>query len=395
MYKNISVLLDNSDYSLWSLDLSLDIAKNYDSVLVGNHAYAARLHEERFIQMEPGLPEKYQEPKELERQREIHDSLIEKGLTIISDSYLDVFQERCEARGVRYERKMCEGKNYDELVKDIQQSGYDLVAMGARGLGEVPTTQLGSVCERVARRIKVDTLITKNSLPLRGGHIVVGIDGSEEAFAAMQTALELKKTMDCKITVLSVYDPVFHYKVFDTISTVLSEEAGQVFRFKEQEKLHDEIIDAGIEKIYRDHLDRAAEMAKSAGLDVETQILPGKPYDAILNWLKGKEIALLLIGRVGVHCNNGLDIGSNSENLLRNAQCNILLTSRRVKPAESETGEHEEMEWEPGAIEMLNRAPGFVRKMIRGHIEANARKQGKKIITEQMMKEAKEKMMGG
>ena len=52
------------------------------------------------------------------------------------------------------------------------------------------------------------------------------------------------------------------------------------------------------------------------------------------------------------------------------------------------------MEWEPGATEMLKRAPGFVRKMIKGHIEANAAKEGITVITKEMMEQAKKKMMG-
>ena len=395
MYKNIFVLLDNSDYSLWSLDFSIELAGLYGSTLIGNHVYAARLHEDRFVQMEPGLPDRFQEPTELARQRGIHASLIERGLSIISDSYLDVFQEKCEEKKVPFVRKMMEGKNYSELVKDIQESSYDLVAMGAKGLGEVSTSQLGSVCERVTRRIGVDTIVMKNSTPIRDGNIAVGIDGSEQSFAAMQTAIDLHKRMGCKITVLAVYDPVFHYKVFENISEVLSEEAGEVFKFKEQEALHDEIIDAGIEKIYRDHMERAVKMAKDEGLEVEAKMLPGKPYDAILKWLKDNEQALLLVGKIGFHTNNGLDIGSNSENLLRNATCNVMLISRKVQPKMDENAEElEEIEWEPEALAMLERAPGFVQKMIRGHIEGNARKEGKTVITGAMMEAAKKRMMG-
>jgi len=392
MYQNILVMLDNSRYSLWGLDYSIEMAKSFGSTLVGNHVYASKLHEERFVQMEPGLPARYQEPDELQRQRDIHASLIEKGLQIISDSYLDVFMARCEERGVPYDRKTMEGKNYAELVKDIQGSSYDLVAMGAKGLGETPTTQLGSVCERVARRINVDSLVMKNDAPIKGGHVVVGIDGSEQSFAAMSAAIAMNKHLGCKVTAVSVFDPNFHYKAFSSIAEVLSEEAGQIFRFKEQEKLHEEIIDAGLEKIYRDHLDQAVGMAEKEGVKVEAELLSGKPYDEIYKWLEGKDVALLMLGKVGVHTYEGMDIGSNSENLLRNALCNVMLISRRVKPVEDGMETLEEIEWEPDAIEMLNRVPGFVRNMVRGHMEAQARKQGVKVITMQMMIDARSKM---
>lgn len=391
MFQNILVMLDNSRYSLWGLDNSLEIAKSFGSTLVGNHVYAARLHEKRFIQMEPGLPAKYQDPDELQKQRDIHADLIEKGLRIISDSYLDVFKTKCEQVGVPYDRKTMEGKNFAEIVKDVQSSSYDLVAMGAKGLGETPSTQIGSVCERVARRINVDTLVMKNDIPIKGGHVVVGVDGSEQSFAAMSAAIAMGKHLECRVTALSVFDPNFHYKAFNSIAEILSEEAGQVFRFKEQERLHEEIIDSGLEKIYQDNLDRAVGMAGKEGVTVEAELLAGKPYDEILKWLDGKDVALLLLGKVGVHACEGLDIGSNAENLLRGAPCNIMLVSRRVKP-DAEDEPLDEMEWEPAALELLERVPGFVRNMVRGHMEAEARKHGAKSVTAQMMKDARAKM---
>ena len=391
MYRNILVMLDNSRYSLWGLDCSIELANKFGATLVGNHVYAARLHEKRFIQMEPGLPAKYQEPQELQKQRDIHAELIEKGLKVISDSYLDVFTSKCEERGIAYDRKTMEGKNYAELVKDIQNSSYDLVAMGAKGLGETPATQLGSVCERVTRRITVDALVMKNDTPIKGGHVVVGIDGSEQSFAAMRAAIAMNKRMGCKITALSVFDPHFHYKAFDSIAEVLSEEAGKVFRFKEQEKLHEEIIDSGLEKIYRDNLDLAVKMAEKEGAEVDSELLSGKPYDEMLKWLEGKNVALLALGKVGVHSCDGLDIGSNAENLLRNAPCNVMLVSRRVKP-EPEEEVLDEMEWEPEALELLERVPGFVRNMVRGHMDSYARRNGSKIVTAKMIKDARAKM---
>ncbi|VAX18973.1 hypothetical protein MNBD_NITROSPINAE01-1963 [hydrothermal vent metagenome] len=393
MYKNILVTLDNSRYSLWGLDYALDMAKSFGSKLVGNHVYAARLHEKRFIQMEPGLPAEFQNPEEMQKQRDIHAELIEKGLSVISDSYLDVFEARCEKRGIPYDRKSMEGKNYSELVKDIKDSSYDLVALGARGLGEVDTTQIGSVCERVTRRIGVDTLVMKNGVPIKGGHIVVGIDGSEQSFAAMQSAVAMSKHLGCKVTALSVFDPHFHYKAFDSIAEVLSEEAGETFKFKDQERLHKEIIDSGLERIYEDHLKSANTMAERLGVKINSELLEGKPYDAILKWLEvHDDVALLLLGKIGVHSDDELDIGSNSENLLRNASCNVMLISRRERPEEGVDTLQDDMEWTNEALELLNRVPGFVRNMVRGHMEAQARKADAPKVTAEMMKTARSKM---
>jgi len=220
----------------------------------------------------------------------------------------------------------------------------------------------------------------------------VGIDGSEQSFGAMRAAIAMHKHLDCRVTALTVFDPHFHYKAFDSIAEVLSEEAGEKFRFKDQERLHKEIIDSGLEKIYQDHLDTAIAMAGREGVEIESEILAGKPYDAILGWLEGRDIALLLLGKIGAHSDNELDIGSNAENLLRNAPCNVMLISRKEKPVSDEALSEPEMEWTDDAIELLNRVPGFVRNMVRGHMESNARKLGKTKITAEMMVEARKKI---
>src|ERR1700757_3036107 len=145
MYKHIYVPVDNSDYSNRAIDLGVELARAFGARLTGCHVYAARLHDYRFKQMEYTLPEEYKDENELERQRKIHDSLIAMGLQLISESYLDVMAKKAEAAGLPFERKMIDGKHYKALVEDALASDYDLVVMGALGMGAVKDSQLGSV----------------------------------------------------------------------------------------------------------------------------------------------------------------------------------------------------------------------------------------------------------
>ncbi|MFQ5938283.1 MAG: hypothetical protein ACE5LB_17915, partial [Acidiferrobacterales bacterium] len=65
--------------------------------------------------------------------------------------------------------------------------------------GAVRDSLIGSVCERVVRRTQVDTLVVKQPVPqheLPPGPIVVGVDGSPQSFAGLQTAIELGKRLD-------------------------------------------------------------------------------------------------------------------------------------------------------------------------------------------------------
>ena len=50
-----------------------------------------------------------------------------------------------------------------------------------------------------------------------------------------------------------------------------------MFRFKEQERLHEELIDDGIAKIYQAHLNVAVSVAEDQGAEIVTELLAGKP----------------------------------------------------------------------------------------------------------------------
>ena len=72
-------------------------------------------------------------------------------------------------------------------------------------------------------------------------------------------------------------------------------------------------------------------MAKDAGVEINSVLMDGKPYDQILKFIFKEQPSLLIVGRTGVHSANGLDIGSTTENLLRLSPCNILLTGGKFR----------------------------------------------------------------
>jgi len=237
MYKHVYVPVDNSEHSNRAIDLAVELGRAFGARLTGSHVYAARLHDYRFKQMEYTLPEEYKDENELERQRKIHDSLIAMGLQLISESYLDVMRARAEAAGLAFTAKMMDGKHYKALIEDTLASDYDLVVMGALGMGAVRDSQLGSVTERFVRRVERDTLVVRNPNAVDDGQgaIVVGLDGSPQSFHGLKIGLALSKALGRPVHAIAVYDPYLHYAMFNGIVGVLNEKASKIFRFKEQE----------------------------------------------------------------------------------------------------------------------------------------------------------------
>ena len=427
MYREVFVPVDNSQHAYWAVDRAIEICKRSEGRITGNHVYAARLHDVRFRQLETGLPAQFQSAKEIKRQRKIHDKLIEKGLQLISDSFLDQTAKSCDAAGVPLTRQLLEGIHYEEVVREanrglgrlpsligfdpniadkydggetvrsdviVDEDGriiaedeeqdeklagssgreYDLLVIGAHGIGKQPSSQLGGMVSRVIRQVEKDTLIVKDDRALAGGDWIVCIDGSSYAYKAMRQTLEMAREFGAKLHVCSAFDVEYHHAVFGNIKDILSVQASKVFKFEEQEELHNNIIDKGLLKLAQANLKRAQVMAEDfPDVEVETQILVGKPFQCILQWVEEINPSLLIFARHGGHRIEGTDMGSQAENLCRLVQTNILLIGiTDVRPddipwieEDGETG----LEWAPEAEVRILRVPPFALGIARKAVE--------------------------
>ncbi len=304
MYNSIHVPLDNSDHSNAAMQLGVALGEAFDARLVGSHVYAAKLHDVRFKQMEFTLPDEYKEETELEKQRKIHDALIARGLHLISDSYLDQMGTLSEEKGLNFERKHFDGRNFEALVGDIREDDYDLVIMGALGQGAVRDSQVGSVCERILRRTEVDSLVIRNA-DVDGfgsaGDIAVALDGSAHSYGALKGAIALAAKTGKNIQVVAV--------------------------------LGDSAVEA---ELLNKHLEVAAKLVEKAGLTATTKALTGETIASLRDYMVDAKPWALALGRVGID-GRSEDIGSTTDNLLRVASANLLITSQSWRPgAEAE-----------------------------------------------------------
>jgi len=451
MYREVFVPVDNSPHSDWAVDRAIELAAAWGGRLTGSHVYAARLHDIRFRQLETGLPAKFQTPEEIKRQRKVHDKLIEKGLQLISDSFLDQVEKRCAARGVPLVRQLLEGINYEELVKEINRGAgqlpsligfdpniaahydggdkvrsdvrlgadgrivgedeaqaekvagstgrqYDILVIGAHGIGRQPLSQLGGVVARVARGVERDLLVVRNDRPLTGGKLLVCVDGSSYSYRAMQVGLELARQFKATLYVCSAFDVEYHHAVFGNIKDVLSERASKVFKFEEQEELHNNIIDKGLLKLSQANLKRAQVMAQAfPDVELVTQILIGKPFQVVLQWAEEIQPSLLLLGRHGGHRILGTDIGSQADNLLRLAPCNVLVTGTNgIKPEDipwiEEDGQAG-LPWAPEAEVRILRVPPFAQGIARRAVEEYVMEHGAELVTNRWLDDAIRKLL--
>src|ERR1700738_3383103 len=437
--REVFVPVDNSPHSDWAVDRAIELCGASGGRITGNHVYAARLHDVRFRQLETGLPAQFQSSEEIKRQRRIHDKLIEKGLQLIADSFLDQFGMRCDAAGIPFTRQLLEGINYEEIVNEVNRGAgrlpgligfdanraagydgadrvrtdvqlgtdgrivaeeedeaarlagssgrqYDLVVIGAHGLGRQPYSQLGSVVARSLRPIEKDVLIVRDDTPLVGGRFMVCVDGSSYSYKAMREALELAHKFGGSLFVCSAFDVAYHHLLFGTIKDVLSAQAAKVFKFEEQEELHNNIIDKGLLKLCQANLKRAEVMAREfPDVPLTTQILVGKPFQVVLQWAEEVKPSLLVLARHGAHRIDETELGSQAENLGRLAPHNILLVGTGgIRPGDIPGIEEDgvaSIPWSPDAEVRILRVPPFAQGIARRAVEEHVVEQGGDIGT--------------
>lgn len=385
--QQIYVAVDGSGPSDGAMAAAAALARAFGGRVTGVHAYAARMHDKRFRQMEGGLPEPFRAEEELKRQRDVHATLIERGLKLISESYLHAASQT----DVPFEARCVEGRNYRALVDDIERAAPDLVVLGASGLGVVEGGGAGSVCTRVLRRIGVDALVVRDgSDPF--ARIGVALDGSPESLGALQAALLIVQATGAPLYLMSSFDPHFHHVVFHRIADVLTEEAGAVFDFEAQEQLHEQIIDAGLARIYKGHLDVGQRVAEEAGVAVAgAELRTGKAHVCVARFAEEHALGTLFVGRVGVHSDGDLELGSVPEVLLRAPlPANLYLAATRADPERYRRHEPP-LAWTDEATQILRRAPAFVQPMITGAVERIARDRGHTVVTSDLMAEVSDR----
>ena len=135
--KKILVPLDGSENSYRGLDAAIYQAQKNDSVITG-------------INVVPKIPERFKNnpPYSPEGEKE--------AVNIMKES-----KKRSLKNDVKFQEKVIHGSTGSDIVKFAEDNNFDLIAIGARGIGSVKETFLGSVSHYISHRSKVPVLIIK------------------------------------------------------------------------------------------------------------------------------------------------------------------------------------------------------------------------------------------
>jgi nucleotide-binding universal stress UspA family protein len=141
------------------------------------------------------------------------------------------------------------------------------------------------------------------------GSIVVGTDGSSTARKAVRDAIELAKSLDASLKIVSAYEPVSEQRQ-RTEKVEVPKDLQWMVNPRED-------VDATLKE--------AVAEAEEAGVKAEVFARQGDPADAILDVAEEENAGLIVVGNKGMTGAKRFLLGSVPNKVSHHAPCSVLI----------------------------------------------------------------------
>lgn len=197
-----------------------------------------------------------------------------------------------------------DGRTHRAILDGADRHDADCIAVGTYGRSGVDRLVLGSVAERTLRESPVPVLAVRAGATADADveSVVVPTDGSEQARAAAERAVELAATTGATLHAVNVVDVGVTGAAFDSAPVLDSLEA------------------AGERAV-----DAVRDRAEATGVAaVETAVPRGTPSEAVVRYAADHDADRIVMG---THGRTGLDrlvLGSVTERVVRHSEVPVL-----------------------------------------------------------------------
>lgn len=200
------------------------------------------------------------------------------------------------------------GRPADTILLATHRHQVDLVAVGAQGQADIQHFLLRSVSRRVVMYAPCPVLVVKGPVAaLR--HVVIGVDGSQEAEAAAEFLLRLSLPEDTRVTVASVVPPLPH---------------GQA-PMREDQATRLQQIRGEVEDEARKIVTHVAEKLRVHGCRADGVVLSGHPSHELIKLVEAMQVDLMVVGSRGLTGDTRYLMGSVSDSVVLYAPCSVLV----------------------------------------------------------------------
>lgn len=136
-------------------------------------------------------------------------------------------------------------------------------------------------------------------------NILVPVDGSNNAYRALEAALFLSEKLESKVTIIHVMEiiPVVHVQSEKVLADVLDS-------YKKESQLI---------------LSKCSELATKKGLSVNSKQIQGDPGTTILDFCKKEKFDTIVMGSRGMGKFKELVLGSVSNKVVHHSLCPVMI----------------------------------------------------------------------
>jgi len=228
----------------------------------------------------------------------------DRGEAVLEELKRDVVSS--EWRTVEYQ--LLRGRPAETILLAANRHHADLVAVGAHGRADIQYFLLGSVSRRVVMYAPCPVLVVKRPVAaLR--RVVIGVDGSQEAEAAVEFLLRLSLPEETHVTVVSVVPPLPHGQASET----------------EERLAGFEQICGAVEEEARKVVTRVVDKLRSYGCLAGGRVVAGHPSRELLTVVGEVQADLLVVGSRGLTGDTRYLMGSVSDSVILYAPCAVLV----------------------------------------------------------------------
>jgi len=223
--------------------------------------------------------------------------------------HLELVKTKASQEGVECEIIVHEGEQpYHYIVDEAEKKRVDVIVMGTRGRTGLKRLIMGSVTAKVIGQAPCNVIVVPLNAKINFKNILIATDGSKYSNAAASQAIAMAKKSGAHLIAVSV-SPSGLLSPLDIVQSEMQQELIAEEELKEAEK----------------NVRYVKDIAGKEGLDVTGLVLAGKPYDAIIDTAKKKDVDLIVIGSHGRSGLERLFMGGVAERVVILSPCAVLV----------------------------------------------------------------------
>jgi nucleotide-binding universal stress UspA family protein len=244
---------------------------------------------------------------------------IELALRKSQRDYLRAAAARIKGEGgLQTATATLEGAPAPAIGSYIREVGVDLVVMTTHGRGGVERAWLGSVADQLVRSLEIPVLLvrpTADAVPApRAEEILVPLDGSPRAEAALPPAMAMAELFGSRLTLLQGVEPVG--RMGDLPTPFAGELDEELTRSRRAEA--------------EDYLKDVAERVVAAGITARaSSVLSSNPVEAIQAGSRAPSVGMIALATHGRGGLRRMVLGSVADKLVRSGDLPVLVTRPR------------------------------------------------------------------